>query len=62
MRKTDPQFDEYFLITVLADLFDDTDSNDVQYLSTKIIEGLEENGLLSFDNQDERPLDDIAAA
>ncbi len=47
MKKTDSDFDEYILMTVLAELFDETDSTDIDLLATKITNGLERNGLLN---------------
>jgi len=62
MRKSDPDLDEYLLMTVLAELFDDTDSIDIDLLSTKITNGLEKNGLLNLRAENGYRMDDIEAA
>ena len=62
MKKTDPNLDEYLLMTVLAELFDNSDSIDLDLLSTKITNGLERNGLLNFEEDEDHTFDDIAAA
>ena len=62
MKKTDPNLDEYLLMTVLAELFDNSDSIDLDLLSTKITNGLERNGLLKFEEDEDHTFEDIAAA
>ena len=46
MRAKASDFDELFVLTVLADLFDPSGSDDPEYVSQKIIEGLEENNII----------------
>ena len=46
MKKTSSDFDEFFVATVLADLFDSTGSDDPDFVAQKIVDGLKENGLL----------------
>ena len=62
MKKADSDFDEYLLITILADLFDDTDSIDIDLLANKITNGLEKNDLLTLEDENDYIIDDIAAA
>ena len=59
MLKKASDFDEFFVATVLADLFDPSDSNDPDFLAQKIVEGLEENELINYDSLDD---DEIIAA
>ena len=55
MSSNPTDFDEYLVATVLADLFDITDSNDPDYLAQQIVKGLQENGLIKHvkDQDDE---------
>jgi len=55
MTKTASDFDEFFVATLMADLFDQTGSNDPDFLAQKIVAGLDENGLLNNEalNDDE---------
>ena len=46
MKKKSSDFDEFFIATVLADLFDSTGSDDPDFVTQKILEGLKENGLI----------------
>ena len=46
MRAKASDFDELFVLTVLADLFDPSGSDDPEYVAQKIIEGLEENNII----------------
>ena len=59
MKKTSSYFDEFFVATVLADLFDSTGSDDPDFVAQKIVEGLKENGLL---HQEELDDDELMAA
>ena len=55
MKKKSSDFDEFFIATVLADLFDSSCSEDPDFVAQKIIDGLEENDLLHkkrFDNDE----------
>ena len=40
------EFDELFVLNVLADLFDPSGSDDPEYVAQKIIEGLEKNNII----------------
>ena len=46
MERKSSDFDEFFVATVLADLFDSTGSDDLDLVSQKIVDGLKENSLL----------------
>ena len=46
MRAKASDFDELFVLTVLADLFDPSGSDDPEYVAQKIIVGLEENNII----------------
>ena len=62
MKQTASDLEEYILMTVLAELFDDTDSTDIDLLAKKITDGLEKNGLLNNEDDNEDTFTDIAAA
>ena len=53
MMKKASDFDEFFVATVLADLFDSTGSDDPDFVAQKIVDGLKENGLLHHDELDD---------
>ena len=53
MMKKASDFDEFFVATVLADLFDSTGSDDPDFVAQKIVEGLKENGLLIREELDD---------
>ena len=59
MNTNQSDFDEFLVATVLADLFDNTGSNDPGYLSQKIVKGLKENGLIKQINEEN---DELIAA
>ena len=40
------EFDELFVLSVLADLFDPSGSDDPEYVAQKIIKGLEKNNII----------------
>ncbi len=59
MIKTSQELDEFIQFAILADLFDQSDSDDIDLISDKIIDGLEKCKLINNDlfyNED-----DIAA-
>ena len=59
MNKKASDFDEFLIATILADLFDPTGSENLEFVSKKIVDGLIENELMKKENyEDER---DIAA-
>ena len=59
MRKKASDFDDFLIATVLADLFDPSGSDDLEFLSKKIVDGLIDNGLIK--NNDFENKEDIAA-
>ena len=44
-------FDDFFVATVLADLFDPENSEDLDLVSSKIVDGLSDLGLLPIVNE-----------
>ena len=59
MKNKASAFDEFFVATLLADLFDSTDSDDPDFIAQKIVDGLKENGLLNPQELDD---DELIAA
>ena len=59
MMKKATDLDEFFVATVLADLFDSTGSDDPDFVAQKIVDGLKENGLLHHEELDD---DELMAA
>ena len=59
MKKESSHFDEFFVATVLADLFDSTGSDDPDFVAQKIVDGFKENGLLNNEELDD---DELLAA
>ena len=59
MSEKASEFDDFLIATILADLFDPTGSENLEFVSKKIVDGLIENELMKKENfEDER---DIAA-
>ena len=56
MNKKSSNFDEFFVATVLADLFDSTGSDDPDFVAQKIVNGLQENGLLHHEELDDEEI------
>ena len=59
MIKKKSNFDDFLVATILADIFDPSGSDDMDYISKKIVDGLDSCGMIKshdFDNQE-----DIAA-
>ena len=59
MVKTISNFDDFLVATILADIFDPSGSDDMDYISKKIVAGLDSCGMVKthdFDNEE-----DIAA-
>ena len=55
MSKNASDFDDFLIATILADLFDQSDSDDLDFVSNKIVEGLIDNGIMKkedFENED----------
>ena len=59
MNKKASDFDEFLLLTILADLFDPSGSDDLDFISNKIVNGFIENGIIK--NEDFKDEKDIAA-
>ena len=59
MSKKSSDFDDFLIATVLADLFDPSGSDDLEFISKKIVDGLIDNGLIK--NKDFENKEDIAA-
>ena len=59
MNKKASDFDDFLIATILADLFDPSGSDDLDFVSNKIVDGLIENGIIK--NQDFIDKEDIAA-
>ena len=51
-------FDDFFVATLLADLFDPSGSDDMDFVAKKIINGLEEYGIIDYKNTKEEYFDD----
>ena len=59
MVKKTSNFDDFLVATILADIFDPSGSDDMDYVSKKIVDGLDSCGMIKshdFDNEE-----DIAA-
>ena len=64
MSKNASDFDDFLIATILADLFDSSDSDDLDFVSNKIVEGLIDNGIMKkedFENEDFENEESIAA-
>ena len=59
MRKKASDFDDFLITTVLADLFDPSGSDDLEFVSKKIVDGLIDNELIKNDDLEDK--EDIAA-
>ena len=54
MVKKASDFDEFLVATILADIFDPSGSDDFDFVSRKIVDGLDANGMIKshdFDNE-----------
>ena len=49
MNEKASDFDDFLIATILADLFDPTGSENLEFVSKKIVDGLMENGLMKND-------------
>ena len=59
MNEKATDFDDFLIATILADLFDPTGSENLEFVSKKIVDGLIENGLMKKENFEDEG--DIAA-
>ncbi len=46
MKNKNTDFDEFFVATLLADLFDPNDSDDLNFVAKKIVDGLIDNKII----------------
>ena len=56
MVKKTSNFDDFLIATILADIFDPSGSNDMEYVSKKIVDGLDSCGMIKshdFDNEED---------
>ena len=56
MAEKSSSFDEFLVATILADIFDPSGSDDIDYVSRKIVDGLDSYGMLKshdFNNQED---------
>ena len=53
MVKKASSFDEFLVATLLADLFDPSGSDDFDFVSRKIVEGLDAHGMIKNHEFDE---------
>ena len=59
MNKKASDFDDFLIATILADLFDPSGSDDLEFVSKKIVDGLIDNGIMK--NEDFEDEENIAA-
>tara|TARA_B100001778_G_C18061139_1_gene394287 strand:+ start:104 stop:283 length:180 start_codon:yes stop_codon:yes gene_type:complete len=59
MNKKASNFDDFLIATLLADLFDPSGSENLDFVSKKIVDGLIENGLMKNERFEDEG--DIAA-
>ena len=59
MNRKASDFDDFLIATILADLFDPTGSEDLEFVSKEIVDGLIENGLMKNEKFEDEG--DIAA-
>ena len=57
MIKKASDFDDFFVATLLADLFDPSGSDDIDLVAKKIINGLEEYGIIDYKNIEDEDFD-----
>ena len=51
-------FDDFLVATLLADFFDPSGSDDIDFVAKKIINGLEENGIIDYKNNEDGDIAD----
>ena len=59
MSEKASDYDDFLIATILADLFDPTGSENLEFVSKKIVDGLIENGLMKNEKFEDEG--DIAA-
>ena len=53
MEKKSSSFDDFLVATILADIFDPSGSDDMDYLSKKIVDGLDACGMIKSNDLDD---------
>ena len=53
MKEKASDFDDFLIATILADLVDPTGSENLEFVSKKIVDGLMENGLMKNEKFEE---------
>ena len=56
MVKISSSFDEFFIATILADIFEPSGSDDIDFVSRKIVDGLDAYGIIKsnyFNNKED---------
>ncbi|MDC3028780.1 hypothetical protein OA189_00405 [Prochlorococcus sp. AH-716-P20] len=64
MIKKSSDFDGYFVATLLADLFDPSGSDDIDFVAKKIVNGLEEYSIIDYKNIEDEdiPYEELMAS
>jgi len=57
-KKKTSDFDDFFVATLLADLFDTSGSDDVDFVAKKIVNGLEEYGIIDYKHTADEDISD----
>ena len=52
----DLAFEDFLVATILAEVFDPEETEDLDILASKIVEGLEKNGLVNINNNLSKPI------
>tara|TARA_B100002019_G_scaffold136208_1_gene117374 strand:+ start:333 stop:512 length:180 start_codon:yes stop_codon:yes gene_type:complete len=52
MVKKTSSFDDFFVATILADIFDPSGSDDIDFVSRKIVDGLDAYGIVKSHDSD----------
>ena len=53
MVKKNSNFDDFLVATILADIFDPSGSDDIDFISRKIVDGLDACGMIKSHDFDE---------
>jgi len=59
MVKKSSSFDDFLVATILADIFDPSGSDDIDFVSRKIVDGLDAHGMIKSHASDYE--EDVAA-
>ena len=52
MLKTNSSFDDFLVATILADIFDPSGSDNFDFVSRKIVDGLDSHGMIERNDVD----------